>query len=1222
VNVAHGHLLHFRQTWYADGYSLGDLLYSLPLAPGQKKLISVVEWERSETSSRSESTIVDERLDADLQRNRDILEVINGALSEQSRGGSTSSTWGVGTGTGGAGNGSYQGFNFGALFGISGGYSRADSEAWQNSSRNFASTSMNSLRDRVLQSASSVRGLRSTVVTTVGQTEAVRAETEVVANHNHCHALTIQYFEVLRHFQMRHDLVEVKECVFVPLPVTPFDRPKLLRWRDNVAAYLLRRDLAGGLEAVRRVETNWTDQPTPVGRYADESVVEISGELELEFQVYPPPLPDPDRADPAANAVEQTAGAILASIFFPPAAVLIPGAIASAASNAVADLKAQRTAALRYQKFHRDYMPRFAARFVNGFHLVVERTDGTRTTVNADFTLVSRYAADRALLVSFRAPVTGLARAGIAAVSVEAPSGVPDAVRCVVRALRAQYATDTFGHPLAESSRLNDDLDGPHLVPTGTFPAITFTLDPSTADPVRVRAPLDSWERRSPRAEDQRLATRLVEHVNANLEYYHHAVWWTMDPNRRYLLLDGFLAPHGGGRSIAQVVENRLIGIVGNSLVLPVAPGAHLDPSIRLTDTGAGAGAVADDAVTADPTGLFAYYAPTTPVPPARVSLPTKGVFAEAVTGACNSCERIDDSRFWRWEQSPIDEPPAIEPASTASRRATPEPATPTSLPAPLVTVQQAPAAPEPTDVAKLFEIIGRQVFTDITGLAGTQSNAAATYKINSDAALAYGKEASELAKQAGMLGAKDRAFAAIDTAEQDGKISADEAKDLRLRALRTMVGDSGGTDSDVDAAKKRLGVVDEAGKAGMVDSGTAKTLAGTILGNLAAGDKPRDAAGEAAAHKIDEMPAGSVSSVEVGRGQDTTKVEAGGGDTQEDALGIVVAGRNPADVRAFAPSVHDRTGVTALQATITGLPSGATVRWAAVTPGTVTFGSPDQPATTVQAGTPGPCDVRVEVVSAAGAVLRRATLALSVPQFVVIRENPAEFDAALTSLQLADVKQALLHRVDEVIRYLLRTVNVRVLWAMEPFNHVLPAFLDDPAVPGGLATRVTLRNTGPSAGLLGSTGNVPPAGPGNPREQIQIYPGGFLTPGAEVTQRVADTVNTLRGLNMTDPPTKSQWIETFGRMLGENIAHETMHSLLGGAVGPGGHHVPPIPFDLLNAGAARDFVARSGIELTNAAAFPAAGSFRDGGLGGMSNLTAATQALADGAFPVPPRLA
>ena len=46
ATVAHGHLVHFKQVWRADGCSMGDLLYSLPLAPWHKKLIAVVHWER------------------------------------------------------------------------------------------------------------------------------------------------------------------------------------------------------------------------------------------------------------------------------------------------------------------------------------------------------------------------------------------------------------------------------------------------------------------------------------------------------------------------------------------------------------------------------------------------------------------------------------------------------------------------------------------------------------------------------------------------------------------------------------------------------------------------------------------------------------------------------------------------------------------------------------------------------------------------------------------------------------------------------------------------------------------------------------------------------------------------------------------------------------------------------------------------------------------------
>ena len=93
---------------------------------------------------------------------------------ESSRGGSRSTTAGVGVGTGAAGNGSYQGFNFGALLGISGGYGEANSTAWQDSARNASADSLQRLRDRTMQSASAVRSQRASVVRAVRQGEAVR----------------------------------------------------------------------------------------------------------------------------------------------------------------------------------------------------------------------------------------------------------------------------------------------------------------------------------------------------------------------------------------------------------------------------------------------------------------------------------------------------------------------------------------------------------------------------------------------------------------------------------------------------------------------------------------------------------------------------------------------------------------------------------------------------------------------------------------------------------------------------------------------------------------------------------------------------------------------------------------------------------------------------------------------------------------------------------------
>src|SRR5437868_2465859 len=123
-----------------------------------------------------------------------------------------------------------------------------------------------------MQSASAVRALRSSVVHTVAQGETLRATTEVIANHNHCHAMTVQYFEVLRHLKLVHELADVQECLFVPLPMRGFDLAKALRWRESLQTYLKRNELAAGFEAARRVKTNWLQSDSPLDRYADETI--------------------------------------------------------------------------------------------------------------------------------------------------------------------------------------------------------------------------------------------------------------------------------------------------------------------------------------------------------------------------------------------------------------------------------------------------------------------------------------------------------------------------------------------------------------------------------------------------------------------------------------------------------------------------------------------------------------------------------------------------------------------------------------------------------------------------------------------------------------------------------------------------------------------------------------------------------------------------------------
>lgn len=497
TSIAHGHLLHFKQVWYADGYSMGDLLFSLPLAPGQKKLISVVDWERRERTTREEFTSADEGLQAALSRDRDLSEVVSGALSESVRGGSKNTTVGAGVGTGAAGNGSYQQFNFGALIGVSGGIGDSTSSAFQVSSRDVSSSSLQHLRDRTLQSASAVRNLRSTIVQTASQGEAVRATTEVVANHNHCHALTMQYFEVLRHLKVTNELVDVQECLFVPLPMTEFNREKTLRWRQPLSTYLQRRELAAGFDATRRVFTDWGEVDAPLGRYADEIVTAILGELTLSIFIPLPPFPEKPAPTPenAVEVAEKVTKALMPTEGFlgvvlaiaTGGASLVAGAVTQAATDA-AKATAQGAQALteqmfnlptaeeRYAKFQQEVMPPAAAGFVDQLELYARVGSNDVKLNGADFTMVSNYQPGSPLLVSVRGTVTNpVRRSDISSIVIKCSAPLPPGCRAIVNSANLRYQTRMFRRDLVNDSRVNDDIDLPIVAFTG---APTLPLPP------------------------------------------------------------------------------------------------------------------------------------------------------------------------------------------------------------------------------------------------------------------------------------------------------------------------------------------------------------------------------------------------------------------------------------------------------------------------------------------------------------------------------------------------------------------------------------------------------------------------------------------------------------------------------------------------------------------------------------------------------------------------
>ncbi len=747
TTIAHGHILHFKQIWKADGYSLGDLLYSLPLAPCQEKQIAIIDWDREEQAARSEEQTVAESLAAEVSRDRDISEIINSSFRENISASSTNKTKSTSAGLGGGIVGS-----IGALVGgVSHSGASSSSTSNQNSARDLSASSLSSLQDNVTQSASSLRTQRSTVIQTVGQNETMTVQTEVVKNNNHCHALTIEYFEVLKHYVIEQKLVDVQECLFVPLPMSLFDHQKILRWKNTLRKAVYGAVLQKGFDAIERIANNYADSDLPIGSYADETIEDFQGHFTISFQLKRPYISTIDE-------VTKTETYNLGEVF-----PWFPGFMKFSREVPLTEVEKDNI-------FESDYAPGIVRSFIDTLEVYGIAEDGTETRLDLDMTLLSNYRRGAPLQVSISSnSVPAITRRKIKHLRFRAGTVVKPESKIILRSVFLYYRTKHLNEAIIRNNSVNNDIINSVSVHID-FPVIEVVIK---TDAALMYTPLSAKELRDPRKEDREAAAALVSFLNESLEMAHKVIWSGMDASRLFGLLDGYIAPNSGGKSVASIVENKIIGIVGNNLVLKVIPGERLDPVFK---------SVKD---------LLTYYQPTTEPDPFRISVPTKGVYAEAVMGKCNSCEEIDETRHWRFNEVPCGtQPTSIEPVSTASRQTDVGNLQVKDLPASIISMQNAPAASDPTGLTAALNLLGKtDVFKDMTGLAGTQANAAKALETTSKSVTDLAGMAVDLKKQEAMKKDIGKTMKTIQEAEANNQISKEQANQLAMSAMGSMVG-------------------------------------------------------------------------------------------------------------------------------------------------------------------------------------------------------------------------------------------------------------------------------------------------------------------------------------------------------------------------------------------------------------------------------------------------
>lgn len=305
LKIQVGGVLRFEQLWIAQGLALGDLLHSLPLAPGESTNIAIIDWSRQQGVKVTEDMTQLESLSNSIMQTRSLNEITQ-AVAREAQGGFSKinsnatvsntaySSYGVENidktleamadgamagvaggalagGVGGAGIGlvagtivpglgSVVGGVSGGLIGagsgaIIGGVSGAASAAlatakleakqentsqseletvtlsYSDGSRSISAETAQNITDRTLQHASASRNKKASIVREVTENEGEKITTRSITNYNHMHSLTIQYFEVIQLFESKTRLKTINPCIFIPFKNIEFENTDLERWK-------------------------------------------------------------------------------------------------------------------------------------------------------------------------------------------------------------------------------------------------------------------------------------------------------------------------------------------------------------------------------------------------------------------------------------------------------------------------------------------------------------------------------------------------------------------------------------------------------------------------------------------------------------------------------------------------------------------------------------------------------------------------------------------------------------------------------------------------------------------------------------------------------------------------------------------------------------------------------------------------------------------------------
>lgn len=230
ASLGMGYTLNMSQSWVPDGFALGQLLYSTILAPGEEQRLIVreksISYDITDVAKGEDYTHGTQ----DQRQNDAITGIYNYALKQLSEG-MTEESYSTETWTGGGSGGGGLGGLFSGIVGLFAGSAsgskskskgQSSSYSRQSNSQQEASRAAQLFNQQFSVAASLYEQANRISIRHARSDESDSVATRIIANHNHSHAMTMQYWEVVRRYRLQTCIEGVDLVLFVPLKPVRF----------------------------------------------------------------------------------------------------------------------------------------------------------------------------------------------------------------------------------------------------------------------------------------------------------------------------------------------------------------------------------------------------------------------------------------------------------------------------------------------------------------------------------------------------------------------------------------------------------------------------------------------------------------------------------------------------------------------------------------------------------------------------------------------------------------------------------------------------------------------------------------------------------------------------------------------------------------------------------------------------------------------------------------